>query len=303
MQEIVEGYVRSAATKPLVVVGSAPYSAEYTDRIDGLPQGDERVRLLGAVWDQELLDDLYASAFTYVHGHSVGGTNPSLLHAISAGATVIAFDVDFNREVVRDPGLYFRGPHDLAGILEDAERDELGTIERGRANRKRAEDYSWDDVAEGYERLARDLVARDGRAVLACAPCTVDRRDVASGRRDESYRATVVRLATAQKVAARSAPAYSRFVNRRLGRLLAAWAYRAGLSPNAVTAVSAGFAFSAVVLLAVLPPTWWLGITVAHAPRPRIRLRLRRRAGRASRRDRERGRGVARPHRRCDRKW
>ncbi|WP_043656017.1 CDP-alcohol phosphatidyltransferase family protein [Cellulosimicrobium cellulans] len=83
------------------------------------------------------------------------------------------------------------------------------------------------------------------------------------GRRDESYRATVVRLATAQKVAARSAPAYSRFVNRRLGRLLAAWAYRAGLSPNAVTAVSAGFTFSAVVLLAVLPPTWWLGITVA----------------------------------------
>ncbi len=160
VQEIVEGYVRSAATKPLVVVGSAPYSAEYTDRIDRLAQGDERVRLLGAVWDQELLDDLYASAFTYVHGHSVGGTNPSLLRAIGAGAPVVAFDVDFNREVVRDPGLYFRGPHDLAGILEDAERDELGTIERGRANRKRAEDYSWDDVADGYEQLARDLAAR-----------------------------------------------------------------------------------------------------------------------------------------------
>ncbi len=115
VQEIVEGYVRSAATKPLVVVGSAPYSAEYTDRIDRLAQGDERVRLLGAVWDQELLDDLYASAFTYVHGHSVGGTNPSLLRAIGAGAPVVAFDVDFNREVVRDPGLYFRGVHDLPG--------------------------------------------------------------------------------------------------------------------------------------------------------------------------------------------
>ncbi len=57
--------------------------------------------------------------------------------------------------------------------------------------------------------------------------------------------------------------AYSRFVNRRLGRLLAAWATHRACLPNAVTAVSAGFTFSAVVLLAVLPPTWWLGITVA----------------------------------------
>ncbi len=50
--------------------------------------------------------------------------------------------------------------HDLPGILEDAERDDVGTIERGHANRKRAEDYSWDDVADGYERLAHDLAAR-----------------------------------------------------------------------------------------------------------------------------------------------
>lgn len=183
VQEIVEGYARSAATKPLVVVGSAPYSAEYTDRIDRLAQGDARVRLLGAVWDQELLDDLYASAFTYVHGHSVGGTNPSLLRAIGAGAPVVAFDVDFNREVVRDPGLYFRGPHDLAGILEDAERDELGTLERGRANRKRAEDYSWDDVADGYERLAHDLAAR-----RTPGPWRTARRRAAAGDRRDAPR-------------------------------------------------------------------------------------------------------------------
>ena len=201
VQEIVEGYVRSAATKPLVVVGSAPYSAEYTDRIDRLAQGDERVRLLGAVWDQELLDDLYASAFTYVHGHSVGGTNPSLLRAIGAGAPVVAFDVDFNREVVRDPGLYFRGPHDLAGILEDAERDELGTIERGRANRKRAEDYSWDDVADGYEQLARDLSAR-----RTPGPWRTARRRAAAADRQDAPRPAAAAGDPALGGAARGAP-------------------------------------------------------------------------------------------------
>lgn len=79
----------------------------------------------------------------------------------------------------------------------------------------------------------------------------------------ESYLETVRRLGSAQKGAARSAPAYSRFVNRRLGRLLAAWAYRRGLSPNEVTGISALFTFSALGLLALLPPTWWLGIVAS----------------------------------------
>jgi phosphatidylglycerophosphate synthase len=79
----------------------------------------------------------------------------------------------------------------------------------------------------------------------------------------ESYLDTVRRLGSAQKGAARSAPAYSRFVNRKLGRLLAAWAYRRGLSPNVVTGISALFTFSALALLALLPPTRWLGIVVS----------------------------------------
>jgi phosphatidylglycerophosphate synthase len=77
------------------------------------------------------------------------------------------------------------------------------------------------------------------------------------------YWQVVAQLASAQKTAARSAPAYSRFINRRLGRLLAAWAYRAGLTPNAVTGISAAFTFSGIALLMVFPPSSGLGITVA----------------------------------------
>jgi hypothetical protein len=71
---IVDGYRRSAATLPLVVVGSAPYADEYTRKVHAL--ADERVRFLGGVWDQELLDQLYANSFTYLHGHSVGAPTP-----------------------------------------------------------------------------------------------------------------------------------------------------------------------------------------------------------------------------------
>ncbi len=79
----------------------------------------------------------------------------------------------------------------------------------------------------------------------------------------ESYGDTLRRLGAAQKGASRSAPAYSRFVNRRLGRYLAAGAYRAGMTPNQVTAVSAAFTFVGVAMLALVPPSWWMGLTVA----------------------------------------
>ncbi|MBO3088915.1 CDP-alcohol phosphatidyltransferase family protein [Cellulomonas dongxiuzhuiae] len=80
---------------------------------------------------------------------------------------------------------------------------------------------------------------------------------------DETFRQTLGRLASAQKGAARSAPAYSRFVNRRLGRVLAAWAYRRGLSPNAVTGISALCTFSAIAMLALVPPSVLLGLAVS----------------------------------------
>ena len=80
--------------------------------------------------------------------------------------------------------------------------------------------------------------------------------------RRESYQETVQRLRAAQKPAGRGAPAYSIYVNRRLGRYLAAWAYRAGLTPNQVTSISAACTFVAIAGLAVLPATGWLGVAV-----------------------------------------
>lgn len=151
---IVDGYRRSRSTLPLVVVGSAPYADEYTKRVHALADG--RVRFLGGVWDQQLLDQLYANARTYLHGHSVGGTNPSLLRAIGAGAPTIAYDVVFNREVLGKAGAYFETEDDLARRLEDAEAvADDGALRE--STRSRALDYDWDDVADRYEALCHDL--------------------------------------------------------------------------------------------------------------------------------------------------
>ncbi|MFF7291390.1 DUF1972 domain-containing protein [Microbacterium sp. NPDC008134] len=160
IREIVEGYAMSHAAKPLVVVGSAPYAAEYTAAIDRIAASDPRIRLLGAVYDQELLDALYHHASTYLHGHSVGGTNPSLLRAMGAGTAVIAFDVVFNREVLDEQGWYFRTPGDVATAVDAAEADAAAVAAASASARRRASDaFSWDDVAATYEDLALRLAA------------------------------------------------------------------------------------------------------------------------------------------------
>jgi phosphatidylglycerophosphate synthase len=82
---------------------------------------------------------------------------------------------------------------------------------------------------------------------------------------ERGYRATLRRLAGAQKPPAVGSPAYSRFVNRRIGRYLAAAAYELGLTPNQVTAISAAFSLVGVVLVATVESIWWLGPVVAFA--------------------------------------
>jgi glycosyltransferase involved in cell wall biosynthesis len=156
----VEGFRASSAELPLVVVGSAPYADEYTARITELAGDDPRIRLVGAVWDQDELDQLYAHSLTYIHGHSVGGTNPSLLRAIGAGAAVIAYDVTFNRGVLGEHGRWFLTPADVAREVEAYEADPASARANGLALQDHAaEHYTWDGVTDGYEALCRDLAA------------------------------------------------------------------------------------------------------------------------------------------------
>ncbi|HEY4268073.1 MAG TPA: DUF1972 domain-containing protein [Galbitalea sp.] len=155
---IVDGYSASAAKLPLIVVGTAPYGEEYISRLERAAATDPRIRMLGGLWDQAQLDQLYANAASYLHGHSVGGTNPSLLRAMGAATPTIAFDVVFNREVLGSAGQFFADPGALAGIIESAEADPESSEARGLALRERAATtYNWDDVAAGYSSLAARL--------------------------------------------------------------------------------------------------------------------------------------------------
>lgn len=162
--EIVEGYRESDAKLPLVVVGSAPYAAGYVQQIQDAAAGDPRIHLVGGIYDQDLLDALYFHARTYVHGHSVGGTNPSLLRAMGAGTAVIAYDVNFNREVLDGEAWFFEGAQDISAHFTTLEDDAEAAQRAGDSARERARrEFRWDEVAAGYEQLA--LRIADGHSV------------------------------------------------------------------------------------------------------------------------------------------
>ena len=158
--EAVHGYLLSDETRPLLVVGSAPYSQWYIDKVREVAQENPRVRFLGGIYDQELLDQVYANCRLYIHGHSVGGTNPSLLRAMGAGAPVAAFDCEFNREVTDGSAFFWSDATSLATILDEVAEGEVDSElqEFSEAGRDRvANVYKWDAVADDYEALLHRL--------------------------------------------------------------------------------------------------------------------------------------------------
>jgi glycosyltransferase involved in cell wall biosynthesis len=140
--------------RPVVVVGSNP-GTELDARLR-IQHAPPNVHMLGHVSDQDLLSSLWAHCGVYLHGHSVGGTNPALVQAMGMGAPTIALDTVYNREVlVRDDMLAAPDAEDIsrrASLL-------LGSLTR-RQNaavwgRNRVADvYNWADVCKSYENLA-----------------------------------------------------------------------------------------------------------------------------------------------------
>ncbi len=117
---------------------------------------DARIKFVGTVYDAGLLADIRRNAFAYLHGHEVGGTNPSLLEALAATELNLLLGVGFNREVAEDGALYWsKESGDLCGLLEKAEKlSEQERMEISACAKARMKEwYSWSYIVERYETL------------------------------------------------------------------------------------------------------------------------------------------------------
>jgi glycosyltransferase involved in cell wall biosynthesis len=151
---IAEAYARSCLPLPLLVLGAANYDSPVADRLNDIATGDNRIRVLGHVDDRSEFFQLLGAARSYLHGHSVGGMNPSLVEAMHAGAYIAALDTPFNRETLGAAGRYFTLDSlatELGEVL--AETDDEAQQMRYEAQSRAAARYSVAAVVDGYEEL------------------------------------------------------------------------------------------------------------------------------------------------------
>ena len=157
---LVRAWAGFETDKQLVIVGSANWDSPYEKGLHKI--ADPTVRFLGGVYAPGHYDALVANCHAFVHGNEVGGTNPGLLNAMGLGASIVAIDVDFNREVAGDTALYWRNdPDDLRRLLGELEAQPERAAALGERGRARvAALYDWDDVTDRYEHLLHEVRAR-----------------------------------------------------------------------------------------------------------------------------------------------
>ena len=113
-----------------------------------------------AVYDKNKLQALRYHSLAYFHGHSVGGTNPSLLEALGCSNLIIAHDNIFNREVVGEIGFYFSGPNDIPSLVQQIESLSKERIEflKNKAETRIEGKYNWDAIADSYMEILMEDV-------------------------------------------------------------------------------------------------------------------------------------------------
>lgn len=136
----------ASADKKLVYIGNWDHS-DYSRSLKQRYSQIENIKLLDAIYDLDTLYALRSNAGLYVHGHSAGGTNPSLVEAMHFGMPIAAFDVVYNRETTEGAAYYFKNAEHLKEILEKDDLD--GSAMKEIAMRR----YTWGHISRQYVNL------------------------------------------------------------------------------------------------------------------------------------------------------
>lgn len=158
----IEGYLASKENgcKPLVIIGktNTPHGKELVAQYGR----EKSIRFMGGIYDFKKLNSIRKFSFAYFHGHSVGGTNPSLLEAMASDCFILANDNIFNRAVLKNNAEYYHTVADVRELLNDIDavvaRDKDNFI-NGNLKEIRTE-YSWEHLVDEHEKYFKWLLAQ-----------------------------------------------------------------------------------------------------------------------------------------------
>lgn len=152
--EIVKAFSKKSRGYTLLVLGTYhPNNNDYHRSVTDA--ASEEVQFIGAIYDKQILKSIRYFSLAYIHGHRVGGTNPSLVEALGAGSAVIAHDNRFNRWVAGDAAYYFNNVDDCAFIFDEITKsgNNLLTSKKEASRRRFNDTFTNEKVLGQYERL------------------------------------------------------------------------------------------------------------------------------------------------------
>ncbi len=160
---IVDAFTQAELDIPLIIVGDFTSEA-YGEEVKSIAKGCSQpgVVFLGSIYNQKLLNMLRQNCCAYIHGHSVGGTNPSLLEAAISKNIIMAHDNQFNREVCGVSALYFKNEIDLSRKIKSVYKHQQSYLKlKDDVYYRVKTNYSWDKITEGYLSLFQKIVHED----------------------------------------------------------------------------------------------------------------------------------------------
>lgn len=150
---MIREFMRSKTDKDFAIIttDNPKYSREIQEKLHF--EKDKRIKFVGTVYDAELLKKIRENAYGYLHGHEVGGTNPSLLESMGTTKLNLLYDVGFNKEVAEDAAFYWsKDDGSLADVIDraDSMSDEQRDVMGDKAKQRIIEEYSWESICDKY---------------------------------------------------------------------------------------------------------------------------------------------------------
>lgn len=156
-EAMIKQFMQSDTTKDLVIITNVEENKFYQNLLaeTNFTQ-DKRIKFVGTVYDQELLKKLREKAFGYLHGHEVGGTNPSLLEALALTKLNLLLNVGFNSEVGQDAAIYWEKDnlHNVINASENLTGEQVAKLDK-ESTEIINKNYSWTKISEEYTMLFR----------------------------------------------------------------------------------------------------------------------------------------------------
>lgn len=148
IETILDGFEKSSVNQPFIVIGNP--ENKFGKRLQKKYQSNKNIQFIGSVYNLPALNYLREHARLYFHGHSVGGTNPSLLEAMVSKACICAHNNPFNRAILEEDAFYFQTSSDITKLFNA--KLPTDCLDRKEKNRKKVlEEFSWDTINSSYE--------------------------------------------------------------------------------------------------------------------------------------------------------